>query len=64
MKNVHSSWSNLRKQLTGQDRITVSMNCQNGGQSISEKAHVPNQGSRLFMMHWGWLTIQAGQLKR
>jgi len=30
MKNIHSSWSNLRKQLKGQDRITVSMNCQNG----------------------------------
>ena len=30
MNNVHSSWSNLRKQLKGQDRITVSMNCQNG----------------------------------
>ena len=30
MKNIHSSWSDLRKQLKGQDRITVSMNCQNG----------------------------------
>jgi transposase len=30
MNNIHSSWSNLRKQLKGQDRITVSMNCQNG----------------------------------
>jgi transposase len=30
MKNVHSSWSDLRKQLKGQDRITVSMKCQNG----------------------------------
>ncbi|RLB75053.1 MAG: IS1634 family transposase [Deltaproteobacteria bacterium] len=30
MKNIHSSWSNLRKHLKGQDRITVSMNCQNG----------------------------------
>ena len=30
MKNIHSSWSNLRKQLKGQDRITVSMKCQNG----------------------------------
>jgi len=30
MKNIHLSWSNLRKQLKGQDRITVSMNCQNG----------------------------------
>ena len=30
MKNIHSSWSNLRKQLKGQDRITISMNCQNG----------------------------------
>jgi transposase len=30
MKNIHSSWSNLRKQLKGQDRITVSMNCKNG----------------------------------
>jgi transposase len=30
MKNIHSSWSGLRKQLKGQDRITVSMKCQNG----------------------------------
>jgi len=30
MKNIHSSWSDLRKQLKGQDRITVSMKCQNG----------------------------------
>ena len=30
MINIHSSWSDLRKQLKGQDRITVSMNCQNG----------------------------------
>ena len=30
MNNIHSSWSNLRRQLKGQDRITVSMNCQNG----------------------------------
>ena len=30
MQNIHSSWSDLRKQLKGQDRITVSMNCQNG----------------------------------
>jgi transposase len=29
MKNIHSSWSDLRKQLKGQDRITASMNCQN-----------------------------------
>ena len=28
--NIHSSWSDLRKQLKGQDRITVSMKCQNG----------------------------------
>jgi len=27
IKGIHSSWSNLRKQLKGQDRITVSMNC-------------------------------------
>jgi transposase len=30
MKNIYSSWSDLRKQLKGQDRITVSMKCQNG----------------------------------
>jgi transposase len=30
MINIHSSWSDLRKQLKGQDRITVSMKCQNG----------------------------------
>ncbi|MCD4806237.1 MAG: IS1634 family transposase, partial [Methanococcoides sp.] len=30
MINIHSSWSDLRKQLNGQDRITVSMKCQNG----------------------------------
>ena len=30
MKNIRSSWSDLRKQLKGQNRITVSMNCQNG----------------------------------
>ncbi len=35
MKNIHSSWSDLRKQLKGQDRITVSMNCQN-----SETVHI------------------------
>ena len=29
-KRIHSSWSDLRKQLRGQDRITVSMRCQNG----------------------------------
>lgn len=29
-KGIHSSWSDLRKQLRGQDRITVSMRCQNG----------------------------------
>ena len=29
-KDIHSSWSDLRKQLKGQNRITVSMNCQNG----------------------------------
>jgi len=28
--NIHSSWSDLRKQLTGQDRVTVSMQCRNG----------------------------------
>ena len=28
--NIHSSWSDLRKQLTGQDRVTVSMKCRNG----------------------------------
>jgi hypothetical protein len=27
---IHSSWSDLRKHLRGQDRITVSMKCQNG----------------------------------
>jgi transposase len=30
MKNIHSSWSDLRKQLKGQDRMTVSMKCDNG----------------------------------
>ena len=30
MNNIHSSWSDLRKQLTGQDRVTVSMQCRNG----------------------------------
>jgi transposase len=30
MKNIHTSWSTLRKQLKGQDRITVSMRCENG----------------------------------
>jgi len=30
IKGIHSSWSNLRKQLKGQDRITVSMNCRDG----------------------------------
>ena len=30
MINIHSSWYDLRKQLKGQDRITVSMKCQNG----------------------------------
>ncbi len=29
-KDIHSSWSDLRKQLRGQDRVTVSMRCQNG----------------------------------
>jgi len=29
-ENIHSSWSDLRKQLKGQDRITGSMNCENG----------------------------------
>jgi len=28
--NIHSSWSDLRKQLKGQDRVTVSMKCRNG----------------------------------
>ena len=28
--NIHSSWSDLRKQLKGQDRVTVSMQCRNG----------------------------------
>jgi len=28
--NIHSSWSDLRKQLTGQDRVTVSMQYRNG----------------------------------
>ncbi len=30
MKGIHSSWSDLRKQLKGQDRITVSMSCRDG----------------------------------
>jgi transposase len=30
MNNIHSSWSNLRKQLKGQDRVTASMKCRNG----------------------------------
>ncbi|MCP3924844.1 MAG: transposase [Desulfobacterales bacterium] len=29
-KGIHSSWSGLRKQLRGQDRVTASMKCQNG----------------------------------
>jgi transposase len=28
--NIHSSWSDLRKQLAGQNRTTATMNCQNG----------------------------------
>jgi len=30
MNNIHSSWSNLRKQLKCQDRVTASMKCRNG----------------------------------
>ena len=30
MENIHSSWPDLIKQLKGQDRITVSINCQDG----------------------------------
>ena len=29
-QNINSSWSDLRKQLKGQDRVTVSMRCENG----------------------------------
>lgn len=29
-KEIHTSWSDLRKQLQGQDRTTVTMKCQNG----------------------------------
>jgi transposase len=28
--DIHSSWSGLREQLTGQNRITISMHCKNG----------------------------------
>jgi transposase len=28
--DIHSSWSGLREQLTGQSRITISMHCKNG----------------------------------
>jgi len=41
MKNIHSSWSNLRKQLKGQDRMTVSMNCQNGETVHTRKSTRP-----------------------
>jgi len=30
VNDIHSSWSDLRKQLKGQDRVTVSMQCRNG----------------------------------
>lgn len=30
-RGIHSSWSDLRKQLKGQNRTTVTMQCQNGG---------------------------------
>ncbi len=29
-KDICSSWSDLRKQLKGQDRVTTSMQCKNG----------------------------------
>ena len=29
-KEIHTSWSDLRKQLQGQNRTTVTMKCENG----------------------------------
>lgn len=38
---MHSSWSDLRKHLRGQDRITVSMKCQNGDMVHVRKSTKP-----------------------
>jgi transposase len=48
MKNIHSSWSDLRKQLKGQDRITVSMKCQNGETVHIRKSTRPEPRQQLI----------------
>ena len=48
MKNIHSSWSDLRKQLKGQDRITASMNCQNGETVHIRKSTRPEPRQQLI----------------
>ncbi len=48
MKNIRSSWSDLRKQLKGQDRITVSMKCQNGDTVHIRKSTRPEPRQQLI----------------
>ncbi len=47
-KNIHSSWSNLRKQLNGQERLTGTMKCKNGETVHIRKSTRPEPGQQVI----------------
>ncbi|MBW2366647.1 MAG: IS1634 family transposase [Deltaproteobacteria bacterium] len=61
---IHSSWSDLRKQLRGQDRITASMKCQNGDMIHVRKSTKPEPRQQVIydalnLAHYPGRTVKS-----
>ena len=61
--NIHSSWSGLREQLKGQDRVTVSMKCQNGDTVHIRKSTRPEPRQQIIFDALG-LSHYPGRIVR
>lgn len=61
---IHSSWSDLRKHLRGQDRITVSMKCQNGDMVHVRKSTKPEPRQQVIYDALNLAHYPGGTVKR
>jgi len=64
MINIHSSWSDLRNQLNGQDRITVSMKCQNGDTVHIRKSTRPELSQQVIYDALGFSHYPGKTIKK